>query len=312
MSEKKPGVAVILSTYNGERFLKEQMESVLSQKGAEIYVFARDDGSTDATVEILKSFEGRVRVYEEENAGVGNSFMQCLYKTGEEYDYYAFCDQDDVWLDNKLLRAIEEIDAYIKDNGEACPVLYCSNQMLTDAEGNETGLRHEKPLNTAYLQVLNNNLLTGCTMVWNKEMQKLLYDENRRPSQDLLQKRIHDVWVAMVASVAGKIIYDENAYIRYRQHESNVVGSEGTGTVTGWKKKLKDPSLRNGRSTLAREILEKYSDVINSEDIKEKLGSYAYYRSEKRCRKVLLKENIGEYSGESGLSVKAKIWLKLV
>lgn len=306
MTTDMPRVAVILSTYNGERFLKEQLDSVFAQRDAEVVLFVRDDGSSDSTIEILRSYGDGIQLFPEENQGVGNSFMNCLYKAGEKYDYYAFCDQDDIWSEDKLIQAVNKLSEQ-----EDKPALYCSNQQLVDASGNMLEIRHSKPVDTSYLQILNNNQLTGCTMVWNKALQNLLCDEARRPSPDLLKKRIHDVWVGMVASVTGIVVYDENSFIRYRQHDRNVVGSEGSSAVTEWKNKLKDSSLRNGRSTLAKEILEKFGDRIAEEDRAE-LGKYAYYRSEKKCRKALLKEDISEYSGESKLSLKAKILLKLV
>ena len=307
MNSDKPKVAALLSTYNGERFLREQLESVFAQDGVQLTLYVRDDGSSDSTVEILKEYEGRITLFTGSNIGVGNSFMELVYKAGCEFDYYSFCDQDDIWLGEKLNRAI----ALLSDK-QGIPALYCSNQILIDAAGNEIGFRFSEKPNASYRQILNENKLTGCTMVWNRELQLILFDNNRRPSSALLLKRIHDVWVAMVSSVTGDIVVDEEAYIQYRQHEENVVGAKGTGVIDGWKKKLKNPSLRNGRSTLAKEILEKYSDLIKNDEIIKTLEKYAFYRNEKKCRKMLLQENISEYSGESKLSLKAKILLHLI
>ena len=302
-----PAVAVLLSTYNGERFLKEQLESVLSQQNVELTLFVRDDGSVDHTLEILKKYGDRIVLFEGTNIGVGNSFMYLLYRAGCGFDYYAFCDQDDIWREDKLSRAVGKLKRIPET-----PALYCSNQLLIDSSGTAIGSRFAEIPDLGFEQILNNNKLTGCTMVWNRELQKILSDEVRRPSEELLKKRIHDVWVAMVASVTGVIVFDEHCFIQYRQHEDNVVGAGGTDVISGWRKKIKDPSLRNGRSTLAKEILDKYSDLILDSNIKEILGYYAFYRSEKKCRKMLLNGNISKYSGESALSTKAKILFRLV
>ena len=301
-----PKVAVLLSTYNGERFLKEQLDSVLIQEGVDVTIFVRDDGSTDHTVDLLKQYSDQIKLFQEDNIGVGNSFMELVYKAGCEYDYYSFCDQDDVWLKEKLQKAILNLKQ------EDVPMLYCSNQELIDEEGNKIGMRFAEPINTSYLQVLNDNKLTGCTMVWNRFLQEIMVEEKRRPGTELLHKRIHDVWVGMVASVTGRIIYDDESYIKYRQHGDNVVGADGISAVSGWKKKLKNPQLRNGRSSLAKEILDKYSDLIKEDTVKLSLENYAFYRSERECRKLLLKDSISDYSGESKLSIKAKILLRLI
>ncbi|MCR4814948.1 MAG: glycosyltransferase family 2 protein [Lachnospiraceae bacterium] len=313
MENQKPAVAVLLSTYNGERFLKEQLESVFSQTGVKVHLFLRDDGSSDKTLEIAEEYKetynDSVTVIKGGNVGVGCSFMELVYSAGDDFDYYAFCDQDDIWLDGKLITAAEIIRKEEKDS----PVLYCSNQMLIDADGNETGLRHKEFVENSYLQILNCNKATGCTMVWNRSLQRLLSEEQRRPAPEILKKRIHDVWVAMVAAVTGKIIYDENAYILYRQHGGNVVGSKGTNVFVNWKSKISDPSLRNGRSALAAEILKNYSDVIPDESVKDTLRNYSEYKTNKERRRILLKKgDIPKYSGEGNASVKIKIRLRLL
>ena len=309
MDSSKPSVAILLSTYNGEEFLEKQLDSIFRQTDVDVHLFIRDDGSTDGTIGLLEAYNNPLNLTKGSNAGVGLSFMNLVYSAGEIYDYYAFCDQDDIWLENKLSAAIGRM----KERENGLPVLYCSNQKLIDAEGKETGIRFSEHVDNSYLQILNLNKATGCTFVWNKELQRLLIEEKRRPSEDLLKKRIHDVWVSMVASVTGEIIYDENAYILYRQHGNNVVGSKGTNKFVTWKRKISDPSLRNGRSSLAKEILDKYQDVISDGEKITKLKNYADYRSDKSARKSLLNDKeIKNYSEENGFSLKLKILFGLI
>lgn len=303
-------VAVLMSTYNGEKYLREQIDSILAQKDVEVTLYVRDDGSSDGTIEIIKSYwksNKNIRLNIGENLGVGNSFMQLVCDAGDEYDYYAFADQDDVWLPEKLNRGIDKVSSY------ETPSCYCSNQTLVDDKGKTIRERHSERISTGYLDVLNNNLVTGCTMIWNKALQNDLIEEKHIPSSELLQKRIHDVWVAMVASTIGVVIYDDKSFIHYRQHENNVVGVRRTKLISEWRKKINNPSLRNGRSFLAREVLEKYSDLIQSQEIKETLSLYAYYNKNKSYKRRLIRYgNVSTYSGEGSWQVNVKILFNLI
>lgn len=302
--------AVLLSTYNGERYLREQLDSILAQTGVELTLYIRDDGSSDRTVEIIEEYqkEHSCLVFSGgDNLGVGNSFMQLVYDAPDDFDYYAFSDQDDIWLENKLIKAIETI----KDRKG--PVLYTSNQLLVDGRGNEIAMRHRTAPDTSYMQILCSNLLSGCTMVWNRPLQTILKDEKRRPSRMLLEKRIHDVWVAMVAAVTGEIVFDPDAYIMYRQHENNVVGVRKTGLLNEWQKKLQRPELRNGRSGLAEAVIRCDADLISSEEAAARLRRYASCNDSVRTKIDVTKEAklISRYSGEPALHVAAKALLGL-
>ena len=302
-------IAVAMSTYNGELYIKEQIDSILEQKYVKVDLFIRDDGSKDKTLEILEAYakkRNNIHVIKGENLGVGNSFMELLYSIGCEYEYYSFADQDDVWLPDKLNQGIDKI----KDHNKPC--LYVSNQILVDKELNKLKMRFAVPPGISYKQILCQNKVSGCTMVWNKRMQELLVTNYRRPSKDLLKNRIHDVWVAMVASVAGKIVYDENSFILYRQHENNVVGVKKNSIVKQWMKKLKDDSQRNGRSKLCKEIYEKFGDIISDDKCKRKLDICGNYQNDWRKKLTLLGvKDITSYTGESIFGLRMKILLNL-
>lgn len=303
-------IAILMSTYNGEKYLREQIDSIIAQQNVEVKLIVRDDGSSDKTIDIFREYlikHDNITFIQGENVGVGNSFMALVREAGSEFDYYAFADQDDIWMPEKMKKAIAAIK-----NKEG-PWCYCSNQMLVDADRNVIGKRHEKPIDVSYMQILCNNLVTGCTMVWNQELQKILTRDKSLPSKELLIKRIHDVWVAMVAAVLGNIYYDPDSYIMYRQHENNVVGVKGNSLFYEWKKKIKDPSLRNGRSCLAREILETTGDLITDINKKNNLQKYAYYSKDKRQKKKVLKDinYICSFSGENASHLLLKVMLNL-
>lgn len=282
-------VAVLMSSYNGELYIKEQINSVLSQDKVRVDLFIRDDGSSDKTIKLINEFP-EIRLYRGENLGVGNSFMDLLYIVDEDYDYYAFCDQDDIWLDNKLINAIDKIRC------ETGPILYCSNQILVDKFGEKLGNRYTEVPDLSYAEILVHNHATGCTMVWNKQLNGIL--KSKQPSKMLLKIRIHDVWVAMVASVCGKIIYDEDGYILYRQHEKNVVGAKKDNSLDVLKnqmKKIKRRELRNGRSLLAKEILKLFP-----KECKEKILLQLAADSKSFNGKIRLIQKRGEFTNHSG------------
>lgn len=302
-------VAVLMSTYNGEKYIEEQIESILGQSGVELSLFIRDDGSTDGTLRIIERYvdaNANVHFVRGDNLGVGNSFMQLLYGVGDAFDYYAFSDQDDVWLPDKTTQAI----AFLQK--EESPALYASNQTLVDQSMNEIGLRYTEEVNVSYRQIMCKNLIAGCTFVWNRELNNLIIQKDRRPSTQLLRNRIHDVWVAMAASVVGDIIYDNNSYILYRQHDANVVGVKKQPIIIQWIQKIRNSELRRGRSGICREIVESFEDRMDVKTVQE-LSLYANYRRSLRDKVALLKrqKGISDISHESGLALSCKIMLGL-
>ena len=295
-----------MSTYNGERYLREQLDSLLAQRGVSVEVFVRDDGSSDGTKDILDEYagaHGNVHVEFGENAGVGNSFMNLLYATPDTFDYYAFSDQDDIWSEEKISRAVELLQA-------SGAILYTSNQECVDAEGNSLGMRYEsgKHLHDAPLEIMSENMLSGCTMVFPNRFYRILTAVEKRPSAALLRNRIHDVWLAMVASLYNGIVYDERAFIAYRQHENNVVGAYGGGLKKRLKersKKLFHAEYRNGRSLLAREILERFPEETARYPL---LGVCARKKKGKLLRNG---KELRSYTGEGRLGFFIKVMLGL-
>lgn len=301
-------VALVMSTYNGERFLVEQIESLLQQEGVDLSIFVRDDLSTDSTPVILEKYKDKIAIIDNQgiNLGVGNSFMQALYHVGTGYDFYAFCDQDDVWLKDKLLRAMTFL------NNPTKPQLYNSNQELVDENLHSLGLRHQKEIDASSLQILTNNKITGCTMVWNNELQKLLMEPNRRPASEVLQVRIHDVWVSMVASLLGEIYYDTESRIKYRQHANNVVGVRTESKLSIWKKKIFNASKQRGRSKLASAVLSCYGDLLNSSN-DEIISTYANYRKSVSLKwRLMTDKKFFEKSTEPRYQFIVKVLLNLV
>ena len=302
-------VAVLLSTYNGEKYLREQINSILEQEGVNLDLYIRDDGSSDNTVNIIKEYtlsHKNVTGYKGSNLGVGNSFMGLLYRVPKQYDYYAFSDQDDYWLPNKLQKAVERICK----NDE--PVLYASNQTVVDQDMKETGKRYISDPSIDYRQIVSSNMISGCTMVWNAQLCELLSEDNRKPGKELLECRIHDVWVALAAAVIGTIVYDPKSYILYRQHKDNVVGASGISVISGWFEKMKSGKTRKGRSRICNEIIKCFEDKITDSEVKKTLIRYGHYSETIKSRIELMGDkSVYDYSNETAIGLIIKIALGL-
>lgn len=209
-------IAVLMSTYNGEQFIREQIDSILLQKGDfQLDLWVRDDGSKDGTQNILKEYEskGKLKWYTGENKGPAYSFIDLLNHC-KNYDFYAFADQDDFWDEDKINIGIKEIETYKK------PALYCCNAELVDFSLKSLGrnVYIEKPKLDFYTLSVAGGLL-GCTMIFNKYLAS--YIPKQLPQKIIL----HDFYMAELCSlIDGDILYDENPHMKYRQHGNNVVG----------------------------------------------------------------------------------------
>ena len=223
-------LVVLMSTYNGERFLREQIDSILAQNLSErlpvqVEILVRDDGSEDSTVRILEDYRkrGKLAYYHEENIGLERSFWKLLLGAPQA-DYYAFCDQDDVWFTDKLYRAVRAIRRRELQKKE--PVLYCSAVVETDASLNRIGEngRGEKR-HTDFAHSLIYSTAAGCTQVFNSEARDLLlrYDMDRDGIT------YHDYLAHKVVTLFGTMIYSTTPGMFYRQHGSNVYGAVKRG-----------------------------------------------------------------------------------
>ncbi|MGP6146536.1 glycosyltransferase family 2 protein [Jeotgalibaca sp. A122] len=263
-------VQVLLSTYNGENYLTEQLNSLLNQKNVEVDILVRDDGSNDSTKALLQEWQEnkRLRWYTGENLRPKKSFLDLLKKSSSEFSYYAFCDQDDYWVEEKLLTAVNKIEQVKED----IPVLYFSEALLVDEELNELGKSDFATGAFSFEEILIKNNGSGCTMVFNKKLRDLINTGNY---DNLSNEPLHDHWIYMVCLAAGgKVIYDSDSYIQYRQHGNNAVGGERSLT-----EKIKSSPLFNNeqrRFKWSMELLDNYKDFLtpDSHELLEKIKNY--------------------------------------
>ena len=269
-----------MSTYNGERYLKQQIDSIINQRGGfDISILVRDDGSSDNTTHILDEYKKNAQLdyYRGENLKPAKSFMDLLFKS-KDCDYYAFCDQDDVWDKNKLCRSIKALRRFDK------PVVYYSNAALIDSKGNllNKNVYSHSPKTDVYTVVCSANIL-GCSMVINRKLRDYII------GHDIPRVVVmHDSFVARVCSViGGRVLYDKKPQLYYRQHESNVIG-----TSVGLKQKIKQLTgdiFKKGSITLddqMKEIKRLYGEDIRDE-YRDFVDLVSDYRSSIRKRVYL-------------------------
>lgn len=164
-------VQVVMSTYNGEKYLKEQIDSILSQEGVDVRLYIRDDGSSDRTTDILASYQEHknVKIEKGNNLGFAKSFLTALDEC-DEADYYAFSDQDDVWEKDKLSTAIE----ILEEESQSTPLLYCSALQRVDENLNPLHVQSYHGLRINLPSMLTRGRLAGCTFVFNNTLRNLV------------------------------------------------------------------------------------------------------------------------------------------
>ena len=296
-------VVILLSTYNGEKYLKEQIDSLLNQKGVDIKILARDDGSKDSTVSILSEYErlnANFSYYQGTNCGPAKSFLH-LITHADSADYYAFCDQDDVWDEDKLLSAINRLN---KLNSKK-PNLYYSNLRIVDEHLNFYRLSHSWNFhNDNKYSALTENLCTGCTAVFNRKAKELI--AQRLPDYCTM----HDTWIYMICMLMGNTIYDKDAHISYRQHSSNVVGTylkkRRTKVMFEKVKRLFNKELQP-RYLNAINFYECFNDVMDSECKSKVLEIVNYKNSFKDRMKLFFDNDIKATTGYGNLRFRLHI-----
>lgn len=221
----KTTIAVVMSTYNGERYVAEQVESILGQEDVEVHLIVRDDGSTDGTVRALRVYQakGLLELVTGENLGVTGSFLELVRMAAERgYDYCALSDQDDVWHPDKLSRAV----SCLSRHDQAEPLLYCSEYTYCDQDLNETGRSHLCRIGFRLETMLYENMTSGNTIVINHELAR------RVAEAGLEDVYTHDWWLSLVASAIGELVYDDFSSLEYRRLDNNASPSgRGMGAI---------------------------------------------------------------------------------
>lgn len=278
---------VLLSTYNGEQFLREQLDSLIAQKlpeDCELLILVRDDGSSDSTIQILEEYKEKCSLqwYKGENLKSAKSFWD-LVKNSPDSDYYCFCDQDDVWFSDKVDRAIKMLQ---EQENQDQPLLYCSNVTVVDRDLNPIAALNKGEYRTDFASALIFSIAPGCTMVFNKAAKCALmkYDMNKE------YVVIHDWLAHKIVAMLGRVIYDDIPSLSYRQHGNNVIGAPRGGKIGAFFSKVKRMFGNHAliRSEVAKSLINVYGSQLDSEKL-HLLDIVANYRTNRSLKKEFLK-----------------------
>ncbi|MDO4343737.1 MAG: glycosyltransferase family 2 protein [Eubacteriales bacterium] len=219
--KSKPVICILLSTYNGEKYLEQQLDSIFAQTFENFILFVRDDGSSDHTTTILnayqKKYPERMHIIpnpEKKNLGYMASFWVLLSECASA-DYYAFCDQDDVWLPYKLENAV----SLLKEEDQQLPVLYFCNYEYCDADLNPLHPAPAVSMPITLKDVLFYTPAFGFSIVINDTLRQMALSTSSR------ERLPHDGWVQKIAAACGKILYDPRIAAYYRRHDKAVTAS---------------------------------------------------------------------------------------
>ena len=234
-----PKIAILLSTYNGTKYLEEQLDSILNQTYSNYVIVARDDGSYDDTIQLLnkyaKKFTDKFHLLEQDllNLGASDSFSYLIeyvlenkQSLGLESAYMMFCDQDDIWSLEKIHKQIDEMLKVEKQQTETkpIPVLIHSNlrvvseekSLIAESFVHYQGLEIER---NRFTNLVISNLVTGCTAFINEALARKAVPVSK-------EAIMHDWWLSLVASAFGKLVFIDAPLVSYRQHDTNAIGAK--------------------------------------------------------------------------------------
>lgn len=264
-------VDIAMATYNGEKFIEEQIKSIQAQTYQNWYLYISDDGSSDNTIEIIKKIQGidsRIKIVNEKRqGGVIQNFNKALEATTA--DYIVLCDQDDIWPNERLEVMLEEIRKKDKDKDKG--IMLFTDLELIDDQGHKIAnsfynLNKINPLkNLETNKLLWNCTIYGCTTIFNRA----LLDKSLPISSNAL---MHDQWLALKASRDGGLYFMEKyKSILYRQHSNNVVG----GSNHGFFSKLKN--FRKNLNNIKKSIVSIKKNLYGNNGLYDKKNPLISY-----------------------------------
>lgn len=286
-----------MATYNGEKYLEQQLESLAHQTYQNFLLLVHDDGSTDRTRDILKKWEKEQQIsmcFLDDGLCLRDSsknFVHLLSYAKKElgdFSYYMFCDQDDVWKENKVEITLKKIRQ--EEKKFPGPILVHTDLEVVDEnlktlEASFMKYRSINPNITALNRMLIQNNVTGCTMLWNKELNQLLRWEQIHPA-------MHDWWISITAILLGRVVFLNQSTILYRQHGKNVVGATRVNSLSFILHRLcnlKYVRMKFRQSVKqAQDLNKQYGSVCNQQDRKYLEEFSRLYQVNKMTRLYLI------------------------
>ncbi len=231
-SVRQPCVAVLLCTANGEAFLERQLESIAAQTHSQLKLVISDDGSVDGTLLLVEQFRSRhpqipVEIRNGPKKGFSANFMSIACDPAIKADFFAFSDQDDVWLPEKTERALQWLQAIATPG---LPTMYCGRTEAIDEQGRVLGLSPLFAKTPSFKNAIVQSLAGGNTIVLNRAARDLVVSIGSLPVV------AHDWWFyQLISGVNGRVLYDPKPFVQYRQHASNIIGSN-SGWSARWRR----------------------------------------------------------------------------
>lgn len=260
MSDKK--VAVIMSTYNGEKYVAEQLESILHQTYSNIEIVIRDDGSKDNTVNIIKKYQREyknIKLYAGDNVGFVKSFFKLLKLA--DADYYAYADQDDIWLEHKVRLAVNSLNQL--DNTKPNMAFGNSDYYDENMKFLSKGPRNKK---YNFLTALFACVAQGMTMTVNRKARNMIIENMPKSCF------FHDWWTYLICMGMGNVIHNDETVVKYRRRKENAT-SEGQGYIRLLIWRINNLLFKDGINDIKQQM-------INYKD-------YYYYQLSDENKKII-------------------------
>ena len=286
---RSPEVAILLCTFEGQRFLPEQLESFQAQSLSAWTLFVSDDGSSDRTLDILQEHQkqwgrGKLMLQSGPRQGFAANFLSLTCQADIKAAFYAYADQDDIWEADKLERAVQ----WLKTIPSDVPALYCSRTRLIDEENRTLGFSPLFKRPPSFANALMQNIGGGNTMVFNHATRKLLCQAGKD-----IEVVSHDWWAYLfVSACGGQVHYDPHPSVRYRQHATNLVGANNSWRARLFRMRL----LAQGRfkkwNGINIQALQRLEHVMTSEN-RHTLNLFAQAREHSVFRRLICLKRSG-------------------
>lgn len=250
-------VTILMATYNGEKYISEQIESIINQTFSNWELLVRDDGSTDSTIKILEKFENkdsRIRIIRDEVGNLGQCLnFNELMKNAKLNSYVMFSDQDDVWLPTKIEESMKEIKKVESIYGTEAPIVVYTNYNTVNSKleyiNTAYGKRDLNEYDPIANRLLIQNWLMGCTMIINNKLLKYSLEVP-------IEADNHDNWIALIASMTGHIHYLNKITMLHRWHSNNVTTNDETTNIKNRIKRVKIRFKENEKAFIKRQRLD--------------------------------------------------------
>lgn len=303
-------VDIVMATYNGEKYIREQLDSILNQSYKRIHLVIRDDGSKDNTVEIIKEYKcmyGDCIELIEDSVKCGSSksnFMQAMKYTSA--NYVMFSDQDDYWLPDKIQHTLDKMLEIEGKIGKDKPILVFGSYKPVDEKldviKEKQNKRQEAAYKIAFSNLLVQNYINGCLMMVNR----ILVDKMGNYDDAIL---MHDWWAALIAAGGGEIEHIDEVMMLYRQHEGNVVGAVNVKSLNYRLSKFLSPETKKANHQYlnqARILLERNANDLNESNLLALKKFIDLYKKSKIGRVIGLIQ--GNYLKSDFVRVVGQVW----